>query len=108
MDETGATTVHLVRRTSCRFTLSCMAYGAPVSVTVAARFESSRRGDVSGPVRLTHLPISQVCAPCRPPADTAPARHWGHSCRWLKDKTGLCSITNCTAEGQRLRRTEQT
>lgn len=44
-------------------------------------------GDVSGPVRLTHLPTSQVCAPCRPPADTAPARHWRHNCRWLKHRT---------------------
>ncbi len=39
--------------------------------------------------RLTHLPISQVCAPCPPPVDTAPAHHWDHNCRLLKDKAGL-------------------
>lgn len=38
---------------------------------------------------FTHLPISQVCAPCPPPVDTAPAHHWDHNCRLLKDRAGL-------------------
>lgn len=39
---------------------------------------------------LTHLPISQVCALCPPPVDTAHAHHWNHNCRLLKYREGLC------------------
>lgn len=71
------------------FTLLCITYWAPLSSafhwsSCASLLRSRRRRDVSGPVRLTHLPISQVCARCRPPADTAPARHRAHSCRSLR------------------------
>lgn len=38
---------------------------------------------------VTHLPVSPECAQCRPPADTTPVRHSGHSYRWLEDTNGM-------------------
>lgn len=40
----------------------------------------------------THLPASQVCAPCPPPVDAAPVRHGGHNCRLLRGKKKTVSL----------------
>ena len=79
------------------FTLLCIAYWAPLSSafhwsSCGSLLQSRRRRDVSGPVRLTHLPVSQVCARCRPPVDAAPARHGAHSCRSLRGQNRSVSL----------------
>lgn len=49
---------------------------------------------------LTHLPISQVCALCPPPVDTARAHHWDHNCRLLKYREGLSHYERHTQQSE--------